>query len=528
MKTELLEMKIKTTLKLLCICALMQLCVSCANNDEEINEQAIAEEEAAIINEELAKLAAFSQPDEIPQPELLNEDKPEKENEFECVVRKYKVAPGYDQMMILNPTSDVIYPGAMLKGESIPTGEYIGINGGRAPITLSISLENIAKASVEIENPGLDGVRNGVNALLSQGITGSTPAKINFTIEEVYSEEHLDIALGLNYSSRKKDVSASFDFESSEYKYKYVVMFLQEYYSIDMNLPPNQEPGSLFTELPNLDGTSPVMVSSVKYGRMVLYTVESNYTTTDVKTAFNMSFNQGKTTGEGEVEVDYNKIISESKIDALVIGGSAEDAVAVIQGPSGVYSYIINGGNYSTESPGAPLAYTLRYIREDFPVARVVLSSEYLARSCDLAYPKFKITIEEISRTGSAEKEIYGNIKARIKYKGNFVDDEASWSKTSKNHVDVSPSDPYTVNKSVTITLYKPDYDEDEVYLSSHLYDKNIVGYDDLGSDNMSISLKKIGFTPVVIKEKGLRDHTHALDSFEDKMKVTFTVERLQ
>lgn len=543
MKTNLLRIKILR--QVLIFSLSLVICFSCSEEDG-LEKQLIEEEEAEQINQELMQLQSFSQPDEISTPELLKEDDPIRDNEFECIVKKYKAAPGYDEMMILDPTSDVIYPGAMLKGESIPTGEYIGINGGRAPITLSVSLENIdGTSSVEIEKPELSEVRNGVSSLLKQGVTGSTPAELSFTVEEVYSEEHLDIALGSNYRSRSKDISASFDFESSKYKYRYVVMFLQEYYTIDLDLPTNAEPGSLFTELPNLNGTSPVIVSSVKYGRMVLYTVESDYETTDVRSAFYLSFKQGKTDGEIDTEVDYNKIISSSKIEALVIGGSAEDAVGVIEGPSGVYNYIKNGGNYSADSPGKPLAYTLRYIKEDFPIARVVLSSEYQVRTCDLAYPQFKITIKQIARTGgTAEKEIYGNIKGRIRMgkdnKGKYIyhDDEVVWDVNNKNAVEVNPKTPKSINRSVVIELYKPNYKTFEIYLSSHLYDYNGFGfYDDLGSDNQAIDLEDIEVlsTPLYVNvdDDGestdkLDPYTHALDAFEDKMKVTFTVERVQ
>lgn len=537
MKTNLFSIKILS--QVLIFSLSLVICFSCSEEDG-LEKQLIEEEEAEKINQELMQLQSFSQPDEISSPELLNEDDPIRDNEFECIVKKYKAAPGYDEMMILDPTSDVIYPGAMLKGESIPTGEYIGINGGRAPITLSVSLENIdGKSYVEIEKPVLSEVRNEVSNLLKQGVKGSTPAELSFTVEEVYSEEHLDIALGSNYRSRSKDISASFDFESSKYKYRYVVMFLQEYYTIDLDLPTNAEPGSLFTELPNLNGTSPVIVSSVKYGRMVLYTVESDYETTDVRSAFYLSFKQGKTDGEIDTEVDYNKIISSSKIEALVIGGSAEDAVGVIEGPSGVSSYIINGGNYSADSPGKPLAYTLRYIKEDFPIARVVLSSEYQVRTCDLAYPKFKITIKQIARTGgSAEKEIYGNIKGRIKINNKYLDKSVEWSKDNKGAVEVNPNTPKSINESVTIELYRPNYKEDIIYLSSHLYDYNGFGfYDDLGSDNQAIDLEdiKVHSTPLYVnvdddgKSTDKLDlYTHALDAFEDKMKVTFIVERLQ
>ncbi|WP_431130388.1 hypothetical protein, partial [Flagellimonas flava] len=73
-----------------------------------------------VINSELASLQAFSQPPEIATPELLDEQDPTGDVDYECVVKHYKAAPGIDEMLSLDPTTDVIYPGAMLKGESIP------------------------------------------------------------------------------------------------------------------------------------------------------------------------------------------------------------------------------------------------------------------------------------------------------------------------------------------------------------------------------------------------------------------------
>lgn len=533
MKTNLLKMKILRSV--LIISLSLVACFSCSKKDG-IEEQIIEEEESEKINQELMQLQSFSQPDEISSPELLEEEEPKKDEEFECVVRKFKAAPGYDEMLALDPTSDVIYPGAMLKGESIPTGEYIGINGGRAPITLSISLENIeGTASVDIENPELSEVRNGVKSLLAQGVTGATPAEIVYETEEVYSEEHLKIALGANYRSKNKSVSASFDFSNSEYRYRYVLKYLQVYYTIDMDLPTNDDPGSLFTVLPNLDGTSPVMVSSVKYGRMVLYTIESNANKSDVELAFNASFKSANAEGN----VKYQSIINSSSIKALVIGGSGGDAAKVVTGPSGVYDYITKGGNYSADSPGAALAYTLRYIKEDFPIARVVLASEYSARNCDLAFPKYKITIKQIARTkGKAEKEIFGNIKARIKIGNKYLKKELLWEKTGKQNVGVDPGTPKSINQSVTFELTRPNYEEDEIYLSAHLKDYNGFGtYDDLDSDNEKIVLEDIDVhtSPMYINldkngksNNELDPYTHILDGFEDDMVVTYIVERIK
>ncbi len=514
MKTN--QLQNKSVLRMVWVLSLL-LFFACSKDESSVTVGPDDEDISSNFSATLNGLENFSQPAEVASPELLeDDDSPERNGQFECIVQKYKAAPGYDEMLSLDPANGVIYPGAMLKGESIPTGEYIGINGGRAPITLSISLENIdGSASVEIENPDLDGVRNGINGLLAQGVNGATPADLNFTIQEVHSQEHLDIALRANYRDRNKDISGSFDFESSAYNYKYVVKFFQEYYTIDMTLPSNQDPGSLFTELPNLNSTSPVMVSSVVYGRMVLYTVESNYSTLDVKSAFALSFSQGSSSGEGGIDVDYEKIISESKVEALVIGGSAEDAVGVIEGPTGVYSYIINGGNYSKDSPGKPLAYTLRYIKNDFPIARVVLASEYPVRSCDLAWPQYELKLVKITGSTLTNRELYGNLEIRMwsEAEGDFVRsntdnpgvDNAWWNRENKSEERVNVKkgdenayefdDPEVDDEFYTYDIepYRPNKSTDYFEYRGHLYDNEFIGFDDLGAKSKKAYLDNLG-----------------------------------
>ncbi|PIA77793.1 hypothetical protein BFR04_10230 [Gaetbulibacter sp. 4G1] len=477
-------------------------CNGCSSESVNDNNDTISEENQKDISDYLASLSTFSQPAESGQ-EFVSEEDPERDTEdtsLECVVKHYKTAPGFSEMILLDPTSDVIYPGAMLKGESIPTGEYIGINGGRAPITLSVSLENLnGKPSTVIENPSLDTVREGVKDMLQQGVTGSTAAKINFTTEEVYSEEHLSVALGASYSKGKNSVSASFDFSNSTKKYRYVIKYLQIYYTIDLTLPPNDNPGALFTSKPNLNSISPVIVSSVKYGRMLLYTVETDSEITEAHAAFSAAFNGGTAGTNGE----YNGFWNSSVVKALVIGGSGGDAAKVVEGPSGAFEYITNGGDYSVDSPGLPLGYTLRYIKKDFPIAKVVLSSEYAVRTCDLAYPKFKVELIKIrvrKTPGGFEGnhlELFGNVKGRL-YSGNgYVqesgeDREVKWSRTESN--DLKLEGHHHIYSIKEFELYRPNYGEDYVYLSGQLYDKDASFNDNLGFRELQVSLSSIPY----------------------------------
>lgn len=474
-------------------------------------------------NAQVAQLQFFDQPDELKSPEELGESDPERDTEdasLECYVKTFKAAPGYDEMLSLDPSTDVIFPGALLKGESIPTGEYIPITTNRAPITLSASLTNISGSPVvEIVDPKLSTVREGIKTILDQEVTGATGARLNFEVTQVYSEEHLSIALGVNYRTAGQSVSSSFNFDQSTYKNKFVLKYLQTYYTIDMDPP--SDPSDLFSALPDLSSlgsTSPVYVASVAYGRMVLYTIETNASQTDIEAAFSASFSSG----DGEIDTEYSKTINESSIKALIIGGSGGDAAEAINGPADVYKFIADGGNYSKDSPGAPLAYKLRFIKKGTPVARVVLSSEYPIRTCDLAYPRFKISINSLriaETPGGLEGshlEIFGNVTGKVNAGS---DKQVKWSRSKSKNLRFTGL--HFINQSIEFELYRPNYDDDYIELSGSLTDED-TSYDDfLGARSKRVLLKDLNSTPTGIQlkfdEKPLHD-----------VRANFSVQRIR
>ncbi|MFI1743820.1 thiol-activated cytolysin family protein [Thalassobellus sediminis] len=493
MKTQLLT--IKRIFYSLFFATILLSCNGCSNESTEDEREApVSGDKLVEVNVFLSSLNNFEQPDEQSSQEFIEDVSKEREgNTNECVVKKYKMSPGFSEMILLDPTSDVIYPGAMLKGESIPTGEYIGITGNRAPITLSVSLENLnGKPSTIIENPNISTVREGVKNMLQQGVTGSASAKVNFTTEEVYSEEHLNVALGASYSKGKNSISGSFNFSSTEKKYKYVIKYLQVYYTIDLTVSDTQNPGKLFTSTPNLNSTSPVIVSSVKYGRMLLYTVETNSEFTDTQAAFNAAFNGGTAGGSGEHQSFWNS----STVKALVVGGSSGDAAQVVSGPEGVYNYITQGGEYSADSPGAPLGYTLRYIREGFPVANVVLSSEFNIRTCYEAYHKFGIELHGINlvKNNGGSIRLHGNMHAKI-YQGGSVKGSVSYTRTRNNYIIPEEGKfwPIPTVETKEVELYMPDLENDYIFLSAEFTEDDAIGGDDyLGKKEEKILLKNV------------------------------------
>ena len=500
---------------------------SCQTKDGDPDPGLPLNEEVTAFNHDVDEMGNFEQAEELPAPEELSKDDPERDSvdeSLECFVTYYKAAPGFDEMLSLDPTSDVIYPGALVKGESIPTGEYLPIVTDRDSITLSVSLENIdGSPFIKIGDPKLSTVREGIKKILDQEVNGATSAKINYEIQQVYTKEQLDLAVGANYRSATTKVSSSFDFSSTSYSNKFIFKFLQVYYTIDMDLP--SDPSELFTELPDLNSfgsTSPVYVSTVTYGRMIIYTVETNYSKTEIDAAFSASFSSS----DGTIDAKYEKVINESSIKALVIGGSGESASQTVSGPKQVFEYIATGGNYSKESPGAPLSYKLRYIKNN-AVARVVLSTEYFVRSCDLAYPVYEVSIDRIYCSSCADGtngvgEVFGSLWGYTRIDGERVGSSASWSKNRKSAVSIGSKKSKSIGISVITELYRPNYDVDDVLMGGRMTERDQGNFldpdDNLGeiSPGKTLKLKEIPY--------GGREFT--LDF--GQVKVYFKVKRLK
>ena len=365
-------------------------------------------------------LGDLVQPTEAAPQKIADVQPPTASGDFVCSVTRYKAAPGYNEMFLMDPTSDVIYPGSILYGDTITTGEYIPLIADRAPMGISTSLENIAGSPARtVNDPKLSTVRTAINSILSSDVTGSTAARMAYTIEEVHSQNQLALSLGANYKNSVAKVAGSFDFSRDDVRSRVIAKFQQIYYTIDMDLPGS--PADLFRTPPSvatLGSTSPMYVSTVTYGRMILFTAESSYAKTEIGAALQASFESGVQSGEVKLSARNINIIQNSSIKAFVLGGSGQDAAAaVVAGVDGLQNLIATGGDYSKDSPAAPLSYKLRYLKNN-AIARIVLASEYNVRQCDRVKFNYKVTLKKIYWDSSSDPgdsaEAYGWIRFNL------------------------------------------------------------------------------------------------------------------
>jgi thiol-activated cytolysin len=341
--------------------------------------------------------------------------------DYSCTKENLKETRQYDRIVGYAANSDSLWPGAIVSADSVVSGLFTQVVMPRAPATISVSLENLAGGkTATIDSPSLSTYRDALAGVLSSEITGSTPANIYSEIEEVHTEEQLNMALGVqaSWALGLASLKTSFDFENTQVRSRYVVRYTQAYYTVDLDAP--RSPSALFSSDVTLADVQskmdpahpPAYVSSVTYGRMIVFTFESQYSATEMAAALDFTYSGGVDV-TGATSVTYKDMISSSKITAFILGGDAGAAVQSIDSYDALKTFIKSGGNYSRQSPGAPIAYKLAYLADNSP-ARMSFTTDYEVQDCVRVAQKIKVTLSSIAvdEAGDASGglEIYGTV----------------------------------------------------------------------------------------------------------------------
>ena len=327
-------------------------------------------------------------------------DNPEEQSSYQdtmsgivCTVTDYKWAPGDEEAILMDPSSDIIYPGALVKAGSVQDGSYEPVTVSRTPITISHSATH--KKTI-VDNPTLSNVREKIiDIVKGENIAGGS---FDYRIENIHSSDHLRMALRGNYKNTFLSVESNFNFEDQSKTRRTIVEMWQLYYTIDIDKKQRPSdwfvPDDYFCSQVNF---MPVIVSSVKYGRMGMVTAESSMEQTKFDAQLKLLINALGNRSEIDWETDYRELLEKSDFKVIIVGGNPSKA-AQSTSLQGFHDFITSGGQFSTESPGSPIGYKLAYL--DGSIARMVKSGEYSVRECSeqpfdnnavINVPSFKI-----------------------------------------------------------------------------------------------------------------------------------------
>lgn len=320
--------------------------------------------------------------------------------------RRYKMTQTFDENILFDPTTDMLYPGCVLKGSSIADGTYAMISDCKTgDVTFSINLvpanpQERAETSATIPNIRKSEYQEVWNKWANMDWKESPVTTIE-SVDKVSSQTELVTKLGAAVKSSIADGTLNFGFNFSGKKNHILARLIQKSFSVSTDAPKN---GTIFETVNKeyLDGYQPVYVSNINYGRIIYLCIDTDEKETDINAAIEFAMKKIKGTDvdiSADLETHYRNILAKSDIRVLMFGGGKTLQQEVLKGDiDGFQKYLM--ADIPMEQMH-PISFSLRYA-SDNSQARVVTSNEFTITQRDFVpdFSKVRMTLRVIGFSG--------------------------------------------------------------------------------------------------------------------------------
>ena len=309
----------------------------------------------------------------------------------QCTSTAYELTDTPTEIVTFDPDSEILWAGALLQGASHARRgalQELPIRQ-RGPLRLSINL--LARDNARtVDNPALSTVQSAIGDLVEIASKAGHRAGSDISYDQVssYSLEQTALELGLSARYLGGNVSSSLSMSRDTEQHNVTAYFVQKMFTVSVELPqtPIEVFGSGFTRAVLDEQVSlgrigpenpPVYVSNVVFGRMLLFTFTSEASAEDIQGALNFAY-QGPGAGvSADAAKRYRRILGSAKISVVTVGGSADDALALIRSAQ-LRDFFKADAPLTT---ARPISYTLRSL-SDNAIAAVSETTRYEVVEC--------------------------------------------------------------------------------------------------------------------------------------------------
>lgn len=240
----------------------------------------------------------------------------------------YKLNNTFNEMILLDPRTDIIYPGCALKGNSIIDGTYATISDcelGDVTWTLNLNPENEADSHTStrtVHNPRYSDYQQTLNQWANISYKEGSNILLE-SVEKVNSNEELATKLGLAVKSPIVDFASSFGFNFSKKKNHILAKVIQKGPSVIVDAPRNTPTIFQSVDRTYLENCQPVYVSAINYGRILYLCIDTDADEKEVQQALDIAVKKikGIVDINANDEVKYKKLLENSDIHITMLGG---------------------------------------------------------------------------------------------------------------------------------------------------------------------------------------------------------------
>ncbi|MDN4752971.1 thiol-activated cytolysin family protein [Porphyromonadaceae bacterium W3.11] len=421
----------------------------------------------------------------------------------------YRAGVTFNEYLLFNPMSNLIFPGNVLVGNSISNGRYIPVKEQEVgDITWSspdLSPKNTGyKFVAKTLNPNFSDY-TGVLQEWNSVPKNPTATTTTFEVTEVNSLKEFSSKFGIGIDTEEIKAGFSLSGKVGELKTHILVKFIQKAYSISMDIP--RRPILQKANVASMDGVLPVYISDIFYGRLGYALISTDHDYLELLAALEILVPKYSL----EISSKYKKILDTSLTQFVIIGGeSGSHGQFVTEGWEG-FKKALSEPLHSYDA--VPIAMTMRYA-DDNSVARVLLTGEYpvtesyFVKDCESI--TFSFRSSSISAKAGNREDIYvwGNTTLKVPSEltgTNEVQEYPLISIPKEHYVKVKKdqSSPFDNPEEYQVKLIRPegmsmhDFLDKRVEIESEFHNTNpagtIVGQD-LGKRTVSVKIQDLLF----------------------------------
>lgn len=295
---------------------------------------------------------------------------------------------GNDGFPLFDLASDVIYPGSMLQGNSLNSGNPNPIVVERAGGTISINiLDGNLVSSFEVDQVKKSTITDAINNIIANA-TGTLPANFSIQKKSIQSRQEFALALGVDVNSTFLDLESNLNYNSMNERSTFLVSLNQSYYTMNFDLPTSLDqlfaPSVTPADLANYVGPNnpATYISAVTYGRIFYMLIETSSSLTDLEIAVNGAFTGVTTDVSGTLDVNYFSSLDEVSYSVFAYGGDAEPTFQAV-GETDINALVSILGQSSSLGSAKPLSYVVRSVANNQVVA-TQLATTYDVVNCEI------------------------------------------------------------------------------------------------------------------------------------------------
>ncbi len=308
------------------------------------------------------------------------------------VVEKQKktISNSTSSISVTTANDSRVFAGALFKADNnLIENNPTLVSLRRAPITVSVDLPGMTDNTNAklVAHPTTSSVNSAVNDLVEKWIAKDSvnhaiPARIEYDTTSAQSMDQLKVKFGADFAKISVPLKIDFDAIHNGEKQASIVNFKQIYYTASVDAPEN--PGDVFDahvtakdlQKRGINSKTPlVYVSSVSYGRSMYIKLETTSKSDKVQAAFDAAIKGVKIAPNS----DYDHILKNTSVVAVILGGNSGDATEVVRGDINTLKELIQkGSKFDSSNPGVAVSYGTSFLKDN-QVAVINNTADYIA-----------------------------------------------------------------------------------------------------------------------------------------------------